>query len=112
MSMERAPFPPWLRELCYFGGIIVTLTLFGASLKGDQRSANEKLDRMQTDVQAFSSRLSTIEGRLPNKEADDLWRRSLEKQVSDNKSALDFEIAKLNKWKEDTDRLLIKKGIE
>lgn len=112
MSEPRAPFPPWLRDLCYFGGILVSLTMFMLSMKSDQRSSSEKLDRMVADVAAFSGRLSTIEARLPNREADDLRYKSLERQVSDNKGAVDFEIAKLNKWKEDTDRLLIKKGIE
>lgn len=109
---ERAPFPPWLRDLCYFGGIIVTLTIFALTMKSDQRSSSEKLDRVATDVSTFSSRLAGLEGRLPNKEADDLKYKTLMEKVDRNNSDLLFAIAKLEKWKEDTDRLLIKKGIE
>lgn len=109
---ERAPFPPWLRDLCYFGGIIVTLTIFALTMKSDQRSSSEKLDRVAGDVSSFASRLSGIESRLPNKEADDIKFKTLERVVDKNNTDLLFAIAKLEKWKEDTDRLLIKKGIE
>lgn len=108
---ERPPFPPWLRELCYFGGIIISLTIFGMTMKSDQRSQGEKLDRMVTDVGKFSERLAGIEGRLPNKEAEDLRFKTLEEKVDKNYSDLDFKIAKLEKWKDDTTRYLIKKGV-
>lgn len=112
MPGERQPFPAWLRELCYFGGIIVALAMFLFSMKSDQRSNSEKLDRVASDVATFSGRLGNIEGRLPNKEADDLRNKTLEEKVDKNYSDLLFQLAKLEKWKEDTDRLLIKKGIE
>lgn len=112
MTGDRQPFPAWLRELCYFGGIIVALAMFLFSMKSDQRSNSEKLDRVATDVATFSARLGSIEGRLPNKEADDLRYKTLEEKVDKNNADLLFAIAKLDKWKEDTDRLLIKKGIE
>lgn len=108
---ERLPFPPWLRELCYFGGIIVALTIFGMNLKSDQRSDSEKLTRVESSVSEFSERLAGIEGRLPNKEAEDLRYRTLAEKVDKNRSDAEFAIAKLEKWKEDTTRYLIKKGV-
>jgi len=112
VEREREPFPPWLRELCYFGGIIVALAMFLLSMKSDQRSTSEKLDRVVNDVSNFSSRLSAIEQRLPNKEADDLKLKTLEEKVNKNRGDMDFAFAKIDKWREDVDRLLIKKGIE
>lgn len=108
---ERQPFPPWLRELCYYGGLIVALTIFGMTMKSDQRSNSEKLDRVQEEVSAFSQRLAGVEARLPNKEAEELKYKTLEEKVDRNRSDADFAIAKLEKWKEDTTRHLIKKGV-
>lgn len=101
---QRQPFPPWLRELCYFLGIAVMLTGFLYTMRGDQRLQGQTLDSM-------AARLLVIESRLPNKEADDLRFKTLEEKVDRNKSDLDFAIAKLEKWKEDTTRILIKKGV-
>lgn len=112
MPGDRPPFPPWLRELCYFGGLIVAMSMFLFTMKSDNRSNGEKLDRMSVDVSSLSTRLGAIEGRLPNKEADDLRYKTLEEKVDKNNGDILFAIAKLEKWKEETDRLLIKKGIE
>ena len=108
---DRAPFPPWLRELCYYAGIIVALTIFGQNMKSDQRSTSEKLDRVVADVSGFSSRLSAIENRLPNREADQERWKNLEQKVEKNHADLQISIMKLEKWKEDTTTHLIKKGI-
>lgn len=108
---ERPPFPAWLQQLCYFGGVLVVVTLYAASGKSDQRSNAEKLDRVVEDVRSFSDRLSKMEGRLPNREADDLRYKVLEEKVDKNRNELDFEIAKIQKWQEDTTRSLIKKGV-
>jgi hypothetical protein len=97
--------------LCYFGGIIVTLTLFLFTLKSDQRSTSEKLDRVAEDLSTFSQRLTTIEARLPNKEAEGLRYQVLEQKVAKDRSDWEFAVAKLEKWKEDTTRSLIKKGV-
>lgn len=110
-ASEKPPFPVWLRELCHYGGILVALTIFVLTMKSDQRSTSEKLDRLAADVTSFSQRLSGIEGRLPNKEADDIKFKVLEEKVDGNKSDLDFEIAKLIKWKEDVTADLIRKGV-
>jgi hypothetical protein len=100
----RQPFPPWLRELCYFGGIIVALTMFLLTMKSDVRSISEKQD-------AFAGRLANIEARLPNREVDELKYKSLEDKVDKDRADLEFAIAKLEKWKDDTTRYLIKKGV-
>lgn len=110
-NQQRAPFPPWLRELCYFGGLIVVLTMYLLSMKSDLRSTAEKVDRVGADVAAFSQRLSGLEGRLPNKEADELKYKTLEEKVDRNKSDADFSIAKLEKFKDDMTRALVKKGV-
>lgn len=108
---ERMPFPPWLRELCYFGGLIVMMAGFLFTIKSDQRSQGEKLDRVASDVGSFSQRLAGIESRLPNKEAEDLRFKMLEEKVDNNREGLEFEIAKLAAWKDNTTRSLIKKGV-
>lgn len=108
---DRQPFPPWLRELCYFGGIIVALTIFGMNLQSNQRSDSEQLDRVEAEVSKISDRLPAIEARLPNKEADELRFKALEQKVDKNRSDAEFAIAKLEKFKEDTTRHLIKKGV-
>lgn len=114
-SVEKAPFPTWLRELCYFGGLIIMLGAFLFNMKSDGRSQGEKLDafiatstRSQEEV---AKRLSAIEGRLPNKEAEELRYRMLEQSIEKNRTDLAFSIAKLENWKEITTRDLIKKGI-
>jgi hypothetical protein len=114
-TTERQPFPAWLRELCYFGGLIVLLGGFLFNMKSDIRSQGEKQEtfitsstRAQEDV---AKRLSAIEDRLPNKEADGLRYRTLEEKVDRNRNDLEFAIAKLEKWKEDVTRALIKKGV-
>lgn len=108
---ERIPFPAWLRELCYYGGLVVALAVFAFSLKSDQRSTSEKLDRVQIDVAAFSSRLSGIEGRLPNKEAEDLKYKLLVDQVDDLRGDFELEREKDAKYKTDLTKDLIKKGV-
>jgi hypothetical protein len=70
---ERPPFPAWLRELCYFGGLIVALTVFGLNLQSDQRSLREEMVRMSTDMAA-------IRQSLPNKEVYDKALRDMEKR--------------------------------
>jgi len=101
---ERPPFPTWLRELCYFGGLIVVLTMYFAA-------GSAKQERFVEQMAEQNARLSSIEGRLPNKEADELRFKQLEEKVDKNRSDSDFEIAKLNKWKDDVTRWLIKKGV-
>jgi hypothetical protein len=101
---ERAPFPAWLRELCYFGGLIVAITVFAITLKSDQQANSLRLD-------AMAQQLASIEARLPNREVDALRYKQLEDTVKQNKADEDFAIAKLEKWKDDTTRYLIKKGV-
>lgn len=100
----RQPFPPWLRELCYFGGLIVVLCSFLLTMKSDQQADSKTLLQVQADVAA-------IRTMLPNKEADALRYKILEDKVDKNQSDLSFAIAKLEKWKDDTTRYLIKKGV-
>lgn len=104
--MDKSPFPAWLRELCYFGGLIVTLTIFALNLKSDQRSSREELARVSSDVAA-------IRANLPNKEADEEKMRAVRKEIADNHEWVKFEIAKLVKFREETavDLVLLKKGV-
>lgn len=113
--VEKAPFPPWLRELCYIASLILVLAGFGFNLKSDNRSQSEKLDSFiessTKSQEEVSKRLSAIEGRLPNKEAEELRYKMLEQTVEKNRAELAFSIAKLENWKEITTRDLIKKGV-
>jgi hypothetical protein len=80
----KPPFPAWLRELCYYGGIIVTLTVFGLRLQSDQRSTREEMTRLSSDV-------SAIRSALPNKEVYDLRLSKIEDAVKDVRDDLDVE---------------------
>lgn len=111
MPGERPPFPPWLRELCYFGGLLLALAAFGYNLKSDQRSTREELARFTSDIAKVMTSLDKIEDRLPNKEADGLRLKQIEDKQKEDRAELDFEIAKINKWIEGTTRDLIKKGV-
>lgn len=111
MSEEKAPFPAWLRELCYFAGLVVMMAAFLFTLKSDQRSTAEAVERLSGDFRSFSERLSKIEDRLPNKEADGLRLKAIEEKAKEDRAELDFELAKINKWIEGTTRDLIKKGV-
>lgn len=102
--MERQPFPAWLRELCYFGGLIVMLAGFLFTLRSDQHATRSKVDEM-------SARLAAVEAKLPNKEAEELKYKMLEDKVDRNRSDTDFAVAKIEKWMKETERFLIKKGV-
>lgn len=71
---------------------------------GDQRSTREALDRLSSDVAAIRSRVK-------DPEVIDLEISTLRDTVKQNKNDEDFEIAKLNKWRDDTMRALLKRGI-
>lgn len=91
------------------------LTIFLLSMKSDQRSSNEEFARFSKDtngkLEQLSMDVSAIRQMLPNKEADQLRYKMLEEKVDKNKSDLDFEIAKLAKFKEDVTKDMIRKGI-
>lgn len=111
MNEGKTPFPPWLRELCYFGGIIVMLAAFLFTGRSDQRSTREELTRLSNDLAKAMTSLDKIEDRLPNKEADGLRLKAIEERAREDRAEVDFEIAKINKWIEGTTRDLIKKGV-
>jgi hypothetical protein len=90
---DRPPFPPWLRELCYFGGIIVTLTVFGLRLQSDQRSTREEMVRLSGDV-------SAIRQSLPNKELYDRRFDEIDGTLKDIRSDASVEAMKLQNMRE------------
>lgn len=101
---QKPPFPAWLRELCYFGGLIVTLCVFALGLRSDLRSTREEVGRQ-------SLAISDIQNRLPNQEADRIRFQVLQDEVRKNKADTDFAIAKLEKFHDDVNLMLVKKGI-
>lgn len=107
----KQPFPPWLRELCYFGSLILLLGGFGWSMKSDQRSTSEEVARLTSDLAKANDKLDKMSDRLPNREADALRFQQLQDEVRKNKGDTDFAIAKIEKWKDDTSLLLVKKGV-
>lgn len=96
---SRSPFPGWLKDLVYFGGIIVALVVFGQNQRSDLRSAKEQLDRVAQDV-------TVIRQSVPNPEVLNMRFSTMEKSISDLKSTVDFEAAKTQSLRE----RLIKKG--
>ena len=96
----RSPFPAWLKDLCYVGGLIVVLVVFGQNLKSDQRSSREALDRLTADLSKVSSDVGAIRQTLPNPEVLNLRFKSLEDKISDLKGTVDFEAAKAQKLRE------------
>lgn len=103
----RPPFPPWLRELCYFGGIIVTLTVFALTGRSDQRSMREELARVSKDVSDTRNAITSLQASLPNKETLDVRLKSIDDRVDKLARDLEFEAAKHQKFKED----LLSKGV-
>lgn len=57
---NKAPFPTWLRELIYIGGIIVALTTFQLAGRSDQRSTREEVQRMAADIKAIREQLPNV----------------------------------------------------
>lgn len=96
---SRSPFPGWLKDLVYFGGIIVALVVFGQNQRSDLRSAKEQLDRVAQDV-------TVIRQSVPNPEVLNMRFNQIETKISDLKSTVDFEAAKTQSLRE----RLIKKG--
>lgn len=97
---QKSPFPVWLKDLCYVGGLIVALVVFGQNLKSDQRSAREQLERMATDLKAVSQDMAAVRGSLPNPEVLNLRFKSIEDKISEVKGTVDFEAAKNQKLRE------------
>lgn len=96
---DRSPFPAWLKDLCYFGGIIVTLVVFGLTQRSDLRSTREELSRLTDDVRA-------VRQSLPNKEVYDMKLAELAQQNMALKN--DFEVERLRT--QNLREHLIKKG--
>lgn len=99
MADEKLPFPIWLRELIYIGGIIVALTAFQFAGRSDQRSTREEVQRMAADIKA-------IRESLPNREVYDMKLDGLQKDIDGLRSDLSFEAAKSQNLREK----LLKKG--
>lgn len=97
---EKSPFPSWLKDLCYFGGLLVALVIFGQNLKSDQRSSKEQLERVAADVAKVSADVGAMRGQLPNPEVLNLRFAGVEARLSDLKNAVDFEAAKAQKLRE------------
>jgi hypothetical protein len=108
---SRSPFPAWLKDLAYVGGLIVALVIFGQSLKSDQRSTREQQARMAEDLKAMAADVQTIASKLPNPEVLDLRFKGLEGSLTQLRADFDLEVLKNQKYKEDLTRDLIKKGI-
>lgn len=96
----KSPFPVWLKDLCYVGGLIVALVVFGQNLKSDQRSSREAQDRMAQDVSELKSGVSAIRASLPNPEVLNLRFKGLEDKINEVKATADFEAAKNQKLRE------------
>lgn len=97
---SKSPFPVWLKDLCYVGGLIVALVVFGQNLKSDQRSAREQLERMAGDVSKLSTDVGAIRSTLPNPEVLNLRFKSIEDKIGEVKGTVDFEAAKNQKLRE------------
>lgn len=95
----KTPFPAWLTQLAYFGGIIVALTMFSLKQSGDIRSTREEVARVSSDIQ-------DIRQSLPNREASEIRMKVIEDKLDKLRADLDFEAAKAQRQRE----LLIKKG--
>lgn len=96
---RKAPFPAWLRELCYFGGLIVVLAAFLFNQKSDIRSAREEQTRISQDIAA-------IRQSLPNKEVYDLRLSGITDKIAELRQDLEVEKLKHQNLRE----RLIKKG--
>ena len=107
----RSPFPAWLKDLCYVGGLIVALVVFGQSLKSDQRSTREQQARMAEDLKQMADDVKAIRQTLPSPEVLNMRFKGLEDKLSQLRNDFDFEAAKTQKYKEDLTRDLIKKGV-
>jgi hypothetical protein len=97
---ERSPFPVWLKDLCYVGGLIVALVIFGQNLKSDQRSSREQLDRVAADLGNMSKDVQAIRNQLPNPEVLNLRFKGIEEKIVELKGTVDFEAAKSQKLRE------------
>lgn len=97
---SRSPFPAWLKDLCYVGGLIVALVVFGQNLKSDQRSAREQQERMAQDLAKVAQDVSSIRTSLPNPDVLNLRFKGIEDKISDLKGVVDFEAAKAQKLRE------------
>lgn len=68
--------PPWLKEVIFIAGFVVSLTLFGANLKSDLRSNREAFDDFRSDtreqIKGLQSDIADIKASIPNK---DLYER-------------------------------------
>lgn len=95
----RAPFPVWLKELCYFGGLIIALAAFQFNQSSDLRSAREEMAHISSDVTA-------IRQSLPDKEVYDLRLKTLDDKIGTLRGDVEFEKAKAQMLREH----LIKKG--
>lgn len=96
-----SPFPPWLRDLVYFGGILVAIVIFGQNLRSDQRSTKETLERMVSDLSKVQSDVSSMQRSLPNPDTLELRFKIIEDKVKELKAEIDFEAAKATKLRED-----------
>lgn len=99
-----SPFPPWLRDLVYFGGILVAIVIFGQNLRSDQRSTKETLDRMISDLSQVQSDVSSMQRSLPNPEVLNLRFKGIDEKISALDADLKFEAAKATKLREDLAR--------
>lgn len=100
-TKATSPFPPWLRDLVYFGGILVAIVIFGQNLRSDQRSTKETLDRMVSDLSKVQSDVSAMQRSLPNPETLDLRFGIIEDKLKELQAEIDFEAAKSTKLRED-----------
>lgn len=96
----RSPFPAWVKDLCYFGGLLVALVIFGQNLKSDQRSTKEQLERVSTDLAAMSRDVGAMRGQLPNPDVLNLRFKGLEDKLVAIQGTVDFEAAKAQKLRE------------
>lgn len=108
---SRPPFPVWLKDLCYLGGLIVVIVVFGQGLKSDQRSAREEQARMASDMKAMAEDVRKISQSIPSPEVLNMRFGAIDEKIARLRSDFDFEAAKMQKYKEDLSRQLIKKGV-
>lgn len=85
---NHAPFPVWLTQLVYFGGVIVALAAFQFSQSGDLRSVREETARIAGDVNA-------IRQSIPNKEVYDMKLTDLAKEIDKVSNTRENEIKQL-----------------
>lgn len=103
-TKSTSPFPPWLRDLVYFGGILVAIVIFGQNLRSDQRSTKETLDRMISDLSQVQSDVSSMQRSLPNPEVLNLRFKGIDEKIAALDADLKFEAAKATKLREDLAR--------